>query len=237
MRITLLLLIIFLSCSTGFCQKYNIDSSLNSLKMKKDSTLNALKKQRDSVYFASLHEDSVKINKEFKEAEKWENVKAVATYPAIKGAENAGVVPVVNLTEIPDPNMEYKLLFEITAQNPDSVAKEQNYSLVEVARVINLHVAAGVPLKNIKPVIAVHAGALKSFTTNKYYQDKYKIDNPNMKLFDDLKKLGAKFIACGQAMTFFDVKKEDLLPDVKVSLTAQTVLSSYQLKGYVLFHP
>jgi len=34
-------------------------------------------------------------------------------------------------------------------------------------------------------------------------------------------------------MQFFNVNKEALLPIFKVSRTAQTVLSSYQLQGYV----
>ena len=59
------------------------------------------------------------------------------------------------------------------------------------------------------------------------------MDNPNLQLIKDLEKVGARIIACGQAMAFLNVKKDDLLPEVKVSLTAQTVLSSYQLKGYV----
>jgi intracellular sulfur oxidation DsrE/DsrF family protein len=81
----------------------------------------------------------------------------------------------------------------------------------------------------------VHAGALHAISTNEHYKEKYKLDNPNLKLISDLKNLGARFIACGQAMAFHNIKKEDLLPDVKVSLTAQTVLSSYQLKGFVWF--
>jgi len=53
-------------------------------------------------------------------------------------------------------------------------------------------------------------------------------------LISDLEKIGAKFIACGQAMEFFEVKREELLPEVKISLTAQTVITQYQLKGFVL---
>jgi intracellular sulfur oxidation DsrE/DsrF family protein len=143
------------------------------------------------------------------------------------------VVPVIDPTEIPDPNQDYKILFELVANNPDSIVKEYNAGLAEVARVINLHVASGIPVKKIFPVVVIHAGALKAVTNNTYFNSKYKMDNPNIKLVEQLEKLGTKFIACGQAMAFFDLKKEDLLPLVKVSLTAQTVLTSYQLKGYV----
>jgi intracellular sulfur oxidation DsrE/DsrF family protein len=237
MRKLLLLTIAGLICFAGFSQNYNSDSSLRVLKIRKDSTLNALKVQRDSTFRATMHADSVKVNKEFADKEKWEKVKGLAVFPVLNAGEMSGIIPVKDPTEIPDPKMEYKLLFEVTRNNPDSVAKDINFSLVEIARVINLHVASGIPLKNIKPVIVVHAEALKAISTNVYYKEQYKLDNPNLKIFNELKNLGAKFIACGQAMTFFEVKKEDLLPDVKVSLTAQTVLSSYQLKGYVLFWP
>jgi intracellular sulfur oxidation DsrE/DsrF family protein len=53
-------------------------------------------------------------------------------------------------------------------------------------------------------------------------------------MMDELVKNGVRFIACGQAMNFLEVKKEEIDPRVHISLTAQTVLSGYQLKGYIL---
>mgnify|MGYP002139270991 FL=1 len=144
-------------------------------------------------------------------------------------------MPVSDLTEVPDPNMDYKLLFELVANNPDSLSKVANYSLVEVSRIINLHVAAGIPVKKISPVIVIHAEALKAFTHNGYYQEKYKTDNPNLTLIKELQAIGGKFIACGQALSFINLDRKALLPEIKISLTAQTVLSMYQLKGYVLY--
>ena len=235
MRKLSLLLFAGMLSLTGFSQTYNIDSSLNSLHAKKDSTLHALSVQRDSAYHAMIHADSAKINKEYTEKEKWEKLKAVTIYPAIKGGENSGVIPVKDPTEIPDPKMDFKLLFELTSSNPDSVSKEINYGLTEVARKINLHVASGVPLKKIFPVIVIHGGGLYAFTNNAVYKEKYKVDNPNLKLISDLEALGTRFIACGQAMAFIDMKRESLLPVMKVSVTAQTALSNYQLKGYILY--
>ena len=81
----------------------------------------------------------------------------------------------------------------------------------------------------------VHGAALNAITNNVYYKEHFKTDNPNIKLIDDLTALGAKFIACGQAMAFADIKKESLLPVVKVAVSAKTTLSSYQLKGYVKY--
>ena len=222
-KITLFVLLCF-TCLAGFSQSTNIDSILKVHRYQKDSSLRA-----------AIHSDSVKIEKQFEEIERWDNLNALAMYPVINAGENSGVIPVNDPTEIPDPKLDYKFLFELTFLNPDSVASEINYGITEVARVINLHVASGVPLKKIFPVIVVHGPALKAFCTNEYYKEKFKIDNPNLKVIAELKKLGATFIACGQAMHFINIKKEDLMPDVKVSLTAQTVISSYQLKGYLLW--
>jgi intracellular sulfur oxidation DsrE/DsrF family protein len=224
MKQTALLLSFCLFSMFGFCQVSKPDSILQAIKYKKDSTLRAW-----------IHADSVKVQKSFAMKTKMAQIKPSLIYPVINAGDGSGVIPVKERTEIPDPTMDYKLLFEFILKNPDSAAAELNYSLVEIARIINLHVASGIPLKKIFPVIVVHGGALNVITTNAYYKEHFKMDNPNLKLINELEASGARFIACGQAMTYFDVKKEALLPFVKVSLTAQTVLSSYGLKGYVKY--
>jgi intracellular sulfur oxidation DsrE/DsrF family protein len=196
----------------------------------------SLHKAKDSTLRAIIHADSIKIEKEFSDKEKMEKMKGILEYPLIKAGDFSGIIPVKDPTEIPDPTIDYKFLFELTTNSADSVAKDINSGLTEIVRVINLHIASGIPVKKIIPVIVVHGGALYAIVNNAAYQKKYKLDNPNLKTIDELeKKTGAKFIACGQAMAFFEVKKEDLLPEVKISLTAQTVLSHYQLKGYVKY--
>ena len=183
------------------------------------------KARKDSISHARKLADSLKMEKLF----------TIAQYPYVKGSKWSGVIPVSDPTELPDPNREYKLLFELTANNPDSLAKDINKSLDEVARVLNLHYASGIPAKKIIPVIVIHGPGLEALETNERYKKKHSVDNPNIKLIDDLKNIGTKFIACGQAMAFHELTKDDLLPEIKISLTAQTVLSNYQLQGYVLY--
>ena len=200
-----------------------------------DSTLHAIRLQRDSTLKAMIHGDFAKVEKEFSKKMNEARLKSVAIYLVLDVGEKSGVIPVKDLTETPDPTLDYKLIFDLAENNPDSVANEINYGLTEIARVINLHVASGIPLKKIFPVIVIHAGVLNAFTTNAYYKEHYKTDNPNIKLINDLAALGTKVIACGQAIAFMDFKREALLPLVKVSLTVQTVLSSYRLKGYLKY--
>ncbi|RTL60289.1 MAG: hypothetical protein EKK37_05485 [Sphingobacteriales bacterium] len=222
MRKLMALFIGILSCSMGVAQV-----------SKTDSIINVLKHQRDSILKAIYKADSIKTEKEFGDKIRWEKLKSNASFPVLNAGEFSGVLQVKDPTEVPDPNQDYKLLFELVNNNPDSIIKDNNEGLVEVVRVINLHVASGIPLKRIIPVIVVHGGALNAFTTNEYYNKKFKSDNPNIKVIGELEKLGAKIIACGQAMAYKNIQKEDLLPTIKVSITAQTVLTNYQLKGFV----
>jgi len=190
--------------------------------------------ENDSISMTTVKTDSIMEEKAKKRQEMMAKIEATVTFPVLEAGTFSGVIPVEDVTEIPDPNLEYKLLFELVNFDSDAPSK-LDASIVEVARIINLHVASGIPLENISPVIVVHAGSLNAFTTNEFYNGKFKMDNPNMKLIGELEKLGAKFISCAQAMFFFEVDKEALLPMFKVSLTAQTILSSYQMKGYVKY--
>ncbi|MBK7433105.1 MAG: DsrE family protein [Chitinophagaceae bacterium] len=160
-------------------------------------------------------------------------------YPAIKSSIWGGVAPVQGINEFPDTKMPYKLLMELTGFASKGMEKEApkeiNGGLSEVARKINLHVAAGIPKKNIDVVVAVHAGAIFAFLKNEEYKRKFKTDNPNIAIIKELQNFGVKFIVCGQAMTFLKTEDENLVPGIKLALTAQTVLSTYQLKGYVYY--
>jgi intracellular sulfur oxidation DsrE/DsrF family protein len=199
--------------------------TLSLCKAQASGSGNSEKAMKDSLAHAKMIQDSLRIEKLF----------AGAQFPYIRGSKLSGVIPVADPTEVPDPKRDYKLLFEVSEKNPGSLAKEINKSLDEVARVLNLHVASGIPPSKIIPVIVVRGSGLEALMKNESYQKKHSLDNPNMKLIQDLEKAGAKFIACGQAMAFHDMRKADLLPETKISLTAQTVLSNYQLQGFVLY--
>jgi intracellular sulfur oxidation DsrE/DsrF family protein len=179
---------------------------------------------KDSL--TNAQKDSIRIDALFSKA----------YYPLIKSSKWSGVIPVSNVTEKPDPSMQYKLLMEEVIPIKDSAAaKEISEGLAEVGRIINLHIASGIPKNKLDVVVVVHGPALYALYTNDVYKKKYGINNPNIVLINELMKNGVKFIACGQVMNFFDVKQEEMVPNIKISLTAQTVLSNYQLKGYVWY--
>ena len=74
-----------------------------------------------------------------------------------------------------------------------------------------------------------------SIFNNDAYLKKYKKDNPNIKIVNDMMAAGIKFIACGQAMNFLDIKKEQLYPGVKVAVSAKTTVSYFVQQGYMLY--
>jgi intracellular sulfur oxidation DsrE/DsrF family protein len=179
----------------------------------------------DSVSAAHI-KDSLRMAKFF----------SLATYPLIKNSKRSGVIPVNDIDEKADPSIQYKLLMEVTLWSNDSAErKEINGGLAEVGRLINLHIAAGIPKDNIHAAIIIHGAALNVFLSNDAYQKKFKTNNPNLDILKQFSALGIKLIACGQAMAFFNFEKKDMIPEVKTSLSAKVVLSTYQMKGYALY--
>jgi intracellular sulfur oxidation DsrE/DsrF family protein len=181
------------------------------------------KHKQDSI--AAAQRDSLRMAK----------FAAMAFYPKFNAGTMSGVLPVKNVDEMPDTNRDYKLLFEFTLPSSDTTHKSMNDGYTQMCRILNLHVASRIPWNRIHTVILIHGPSLFSVINNDTYKAKYKTDNPNIKIVEELQNAGVKFIVCGQYMTFVEIKKEQLLPGIKLSLTAKTVLSNYQEQGYVLY--
>ncbi len=181
-------------------------------------------------------QEAKKSAAELKEERRLAKLFGVALYPLIKSNPMSGVFPVTGITERPDTTLKYKLLFVFTLGSKDtSKVKKVNYALGEIGRIVNLHIASGIPKQNLEVAVAVHGLSIFSIQNDAAYKAMFKINNPNLVLLKELQDAGVKFIACGQAMGYLGVEKEALAPGVKIALTAQTIISSYQLKGYVLF--
>jgi hypothetical protein len=182
--------------------------------------------------YAKTIRDSVL--KSVKDSIRWAAMKTSSLYPVIKNSEWSAAFPVKNVTEKPDPSMKYKLLFNMTAWTKDSI-KSINEGLAEIGRIINLHVAAGVPKENLELAIVIHGSALNVYLNNETYLKKFKTNNPNIDILKQFTALNTRLIACGQAELFFQILPENMLPEVKTAYSARVALSTYQLKGYVLY--
>ena len=87
-----------------------------------------------------------------------------------------------------DTEAEYKVVFDI-AQAPEDPAALNPY-FNTVARFLNMHAYAKVDKAQLKPVLVVHGSAAYGLLKNKFYKEKFGVDNPNLDL---LNKLHAPF--------------------------------------------
>ena len=151
--------------------------------------------------------------------------------PVIKSA-TTGIYDLPYAVERPDPKLVYNIVIEVqrASEKPDTI----NWALNNVARLLNLHSAGGVPAKNMHVVLAIHGGATFITMSNEAYREKYKVDNPNLQLFKELDEAGVKMFVCGQSMIARGVDKDKMVPQTKIALSMLTTLTTYQTKGYAL---
>lgn len=133
----------------------------------------------------------------------------------------------------PDPTMHYKIVFEASA--PIDSFSKMYPPLEYVARMYNLHVYGGVPQENLDVVLVIAGMGIPAAMNNEAYKKKYGVDNPNLKVLEQLKVAGVKIVGCAQAMTKYLIAPSDLNPIIKPIFSRFTTVSQYQLKGYAYF--
>lgn len=126
-----------------------------------------------------------------------------------------------------DMPLSKKTKFKVRYDVKDAAAAgELSKSFVSVARFLNMSVENGVAAENVKLAIVVHGGATKDLTT--------RADNPNAPLIAALAAKGVDIYLCGQSAAAHEVKKEDLLPGVKMALSAMHAHALLDAEGYSL---
>lgn len=150
--------------------------------------------------------------------------------PVIKS--QGGIFEIPYAVEKPDPALVFNIIIEVEREGdkPDTI----NWALNNVARLLNLHSIGGVPAKNMNVVLAIHGSATYSAMNNEAYKAKYKVDNPNLTLYKELQDAGVKMFICGQSLINRQVDRNKLVPEVKITLSMLTTLTTYQMKGYAV---
>lgn len=131
---------------------------------------------------------------------------------------------------IPDQT-EFKVVFDIAKP---AEAGTLNRGFDSAARFINMHMENGVPLDRIKISLVIHGPASNDLLVNEVYKTRISTDNASASLIQILVNNGVEIYLCGQSAAYFDVQKKDLVPGVKVVLSAMTAHALLQQNGYTL---
>lgn len=157
--------------------------------------------------------------------------------PLIKGSPFMSVLIPTEVTALPDLTIDRKLLFEIvdfSTKDTKTIAhKNENFALIEVARILNLNIASGVPPEKLKVAVVFHGPASKILLNNETYRKDYNIDNPNISLIKQMQSKGVEFVLCGQFMAWQGWKTSNLIDGVKKAFSAMTAIEDFQNRGYI----
>lgn len=97
---------------------------------------------------------------------------------------------------------------------------------------LNLHVSGGVPKEKLNVILAIHGGAAYTVMNNEAHRAKYGVDNPNLKLYQELSAAGVRIYVCGQSLIARNIDRDKMVPQIKIATSMLTTLTTYQLKGY-----
>lgn len=152
-------------------------------------------------------------------------------FPAIKDYGAMFDVPFAK--DKPDATMEYKIIAEAAMMNdkPDKVYEPFEH----ISRMYNLHVYSGIPQKNLHVEVVVFGPSVAVLLNNEAYREKYNVDNPNLKVIEQMEAAGIKVLACGQSVMLIGADPATVNANVDIVVSRFTTVSNRQMRGYVFF--
>jgi hypothetical protein len=148
----------------------------------------------------------------------------------IPGGQVATDIP--GAKELPDPNMTYKVVFDIATAAPK--IDQVNPGLTGVVRYLNTLARNGVPADHRKIAVVLHQKATEIILSNEAFRARNDgHDNPNVALIQSMKKAGVDFRVCGQSVLANKIDPKTIMPEIELDLWALTTLVNLQLRGYV----
>lgn len=142
-----------------------------------------------------------------------------------------GAVFKVEGLEVPvDTEREYRVVFDV-AESPagtDGV----NPNLNTVARFLNMHARAGVPTAKMHVAVVLHGTAAKDGLLEEPYRTRYQATNPNADLLRQLAGAGVELYICGQSAMSRNLPDHELLPEIRMALSAMTIRADLQAAGF-----
>ena len=110
-----------------------------------------------------------------------------------------------------------------------------NPELTTLSRFYNVHARHGNPEDRVRVAAVVHGNGWQSLLTDDAYAFRFgKKLNPSRTLVEELVQHGAQLVLCGQTSGARGFRREELLPGVKIAISAMTALNVLQADGYRL---
>ena len=164
---------------------------------------------------------------------------ARAQAPSIPGQQTSG--PVIQSTgmsiKVDDPTFGapaghlFKAVFEINAGGGDTV--RVNEQLANVARYYNTHVRHGIPETQVKAAAVFHGSGWPALLTDAAFATRFGgKPNPSRRLTEELIEHGAQLVLCGQTAGARGIRRDELLPGVKVAISAMSAMQIFQSDGF-----
>lgn len=142
----------------------------------------------------------------------------IANYGPVANVEGAVPIPA---------HTRFKVVFDVSeGAEPGAV----NRGLESAARFLNMHARAGVRPSNIRLAIVVRGSATRDVALHPRPGE----DNANAALIADLIAHDVEIYVCGQSAAHYEVEASDLLPNVRLALSAMTAHAMLQQRGYTL---
>ena len=164
-------------------------------------------------------------------AEKQQTVQGLAAFHSGTLIPEYGKIASVPGMQKLAADAQFKVSFDV-ADAAESGAL--NRALTSGARFLNMHAANGIAAEHMKLAFVIHGGAVHDVTVHAHYQDKKGQSNANAALIQTLQAQGVEIIVCGQSAAYHGVGKDQLLPGVKLALSAMTAHALLQQDGYTL---
>lgn len=134
-----------------------------------------------------------------------------------------------------DQPLPKKAAFKIRYDAADAAKPgELNRNFVSAARFLNMSAENGVAPDKVRLAIIVHGGATKDLTMDARYSADSTAANANAPLIAALLEKGVEVYLCGQSAAAYGVAKTDLLPGVKMALSAMHAHAILDAQGYSL---
>ncbi len=136
-------------------------------------------------------------------------------------------------SDLPIPKgTAFKIAFDLHSRaEPGGLSRQ----IETAARTLNMHVAAGVPKEKVQIVLIAHGPAAQDLLNPESYAKRTDgKTNGSLAAVQKLLGAGVEIYLCGQTAASQKISKADLIPGVKMSLSAITAHALYQQRGYTL---